>query len=59
MSFYISTPAPQRSSRYQEATFACSRRRPGLGADIVMLDLEDAVAPDDKVQAQGQHHRSR
>src|SRR5919197_786030 len=26
-------------------------RAPGLGADIVMLDLEDAVAPDDKAQA--------
>ena len=26
-------------------------KAPTLGADIVMLDLEDAVAPDDKVQA--------
>jgi malyl-CoA/(S)-citramalyl-CoA lyase len=26
-------------------------RAPGSGADIVMLDLEDAVAPDDKAQA--------
>jgi malyl-CoA/(S)-citramalyl-CoA lyase len=26
-------------------------RAPDLGADIVMLDLEDAVAPDDKTQA--------
>jgi malyl-CoA/(S)-citramalyl-CoA lyase len=26
-------------------------RAPGLGADIVMLDLEDAVAPDDKARA--------
>ena len=26
-------------------------KAPGLGADIVMLDLEDAVAPDDKAQA--------
>lgn len=26
-------------------------KAPALGADIVMLDLEDAVAPDDKVQA--------
>ena len=26
-------------------------KAPELGADIVMLDLEDAVAPDDKVQA--------
>src|SRR5215475_10167854 len=26
-------------------------RAPQLGADIVMLDLEDAVAPDDKPQA--------
>jgi malyl-CoA/(S)-citramalyl-CoA lyase len=26
-------------------------KAPGLGADVVMLDLEDAVAPDDKVQA--------
>jgi malyl-CoA/(S)-citramalyl-CoA lyase len=26
-------------------------KAPKLGADIVMLDLEDAVAPDDKAQA--------
>src|ERR1700722_5271049 len=26
-------------------------KAPSLGADIVMLDLEDAVAPDEKVQA--------
>src|ERR1700746_3761174 len=26
-------------------------KAPHLGADIVMLDLEDAVAPDDKAQA--------
>ena len=26
-------------------------KAPDLGADIVMLDLEDAVAPDDKVEA--------
>ena len=26
-------------------------KAPGLGADVVMLDLEDAVAPDDKAQA--------
>src|ERR1700744_5918452 len=26
-------------------------KAPRVGADIVMLDLEDAVAPDDKVQA--------
>ena len=26
-------------------------RAPAAGADIVMLDLEDAVAPDDKAQA--------
>jgi malyl-CoA/(S)-citramalyl-CoA lyase len=26
-------------------------KAPGLGADVVMLDLEDAVAPDDKPQA--------
>ena len=26
-------------------------KAPRLGADIVMLDLEDAVAPDDKPQA--------
>ncbi|MGZ4170466.1 MAG: HpcH/HpaI aldolase/citrate lyase family protein [Solirubrobacteraceae bacterium] len=28
-------------------------KAPSLGADIVMLDLEDAVAPDDKPQARG------
>ena len=26
-------------------------KAPGLGADVVMLDLEDAVAPDDKPDA--------
>ena len=29
-------------------------KAPALGADVVMLDLEDAVAPDDKVQARAQ-----
>jgi malyl-CoA/(S)-citramalyl-CoA lyase len=28
-------------------------KAPGLGADVVMLDLEDAVAPDDKPGARG------
>ncbi len=28
-------------------------KAPTLGADVVMLDLEDAVAPDDKVEARG------
>ena len=28
-----------------------AREAPGLGADVVLLDLEDAVAPDDKEQA--------
>ena len=28
-------------------------KAPDLGADVVMLDLEDAVAPDDKVRARG------
>jgi malyl-CoA/(S)-citramalyl-CoA lyase len=29
-------------------------KAPGLGADVVMLDLEDAVAPDDKERARAQ-----
>src|SRR5262245_50792535 len=29
-------------------------KAPGLGADVVFLDLEDAVAPDDKEQARHQ-----
>src|ERR671922_2160566 len=29
-------------------------KAPGLGADVVMLDLEDAVAPDDKERAREQ-----
>ena len=41
--------APSSPSR--AATGGCSRRRPRSGADVVMLDLEDAVAPDDKEQA--------
>ena len=32
-------------------------KAPSLGADIVMLDLEDAVAPDDKEQARRQRDR--
>ena len=42
------------SSPFPAATCACSRRRPPLGADVVMLDLEDAVAPDDKERAREQ-----
>src|SRR5262249_49287420 len=32
-------------------TMLMLEKAPGLGADVVMLDLEDAVAPDDKSQA--------
>ena len=32
-------------------------KAPALGADVVMLDLEDAVAPDDKPQAREQPRR--
>ena len=43
-------PAPQRAGR-PGSNRARSRRRPALGADVVFLDLEDAVAPDDKETA--------
>ena len=33
------------------ANMRMMEKAPGLGADVVMLDLEDAVAPDDKPQA--------
>jgi malyl-CoA/(S)-citramalyl-CoA lyase len=57
-----STPLPQRpeasASRLHRSELAVPgsnvrmlEKAPALGADIVMLDLEDAVAPDDKPQA--------
>ena len=39
-------PSPARARR-------CSARRPGLGADMVFLDLEDSVAPLEKEAARG------
>jgi malyl-CoA/(S)-citramalyl-CoA lyase len=48
-------PTPSRLHRSELAVPGSNVRMlekaPRLGADIVMLDLEDAVAPDDKVQA--------
>ena len=55
MSFTIIQPAPARLNRSELAVPGSS---PGLfekaaksAADVIFLDLEDAVAPDDKVQA--------
>src|SRR6516164_3636353 len=49
------TPSSTRLHRSELAVPGSNLRMlekaPSLGADIVMLDLEDAVAPDDKVQA--------
>jgi malyl-CoA/(S)-citramalyl-CoA lyase len=49
------TPTSTRLHRSELAVPGSNPRMlekaPTLGADIVMLDLEDAVAPDDKVQA--------
>jgi malyl-CoA/(S)-citramalyl-CoA lyase len=49
------TPTSSRLHRSELAVPGSNLRMlekaPTLGADIVMLDLEDAVAPDDKVQA--------
>jgi malyl-CoA/(S)-citramalyl-CoA lyase len=49
------TPTPPRLHRSELAVPGSNVRMlekaPNAGADIVMLDLEDAVAPDDKVQA--------
>ena len=45
------------SSAFPAPASACSRRR-RLGADVVMLDLEDAVAPDDKPRARENDRRS-
>src|SRR5262245_19243930 len=48
-------PIPVRLHRSELCVPGTSERMlekaPGLGADVVMLDLEDAVAPDDKPQA--------
>ncbi len=48
-------PSPVRLHRSELCVPATSERMlekaPGLGADVVMLDLEDAVAPDDKPDA--------
>jgi malyl-CoA/(S)-citramalyl-CoA lyase len=55
------TPPPMTRTRLHRSELAVpgSNRRmlekaPGLGADVVMLDLEDAVAPDDKERAREQ-----
>jgi malyl-CoA/(S)-citramalyl-CoA lyase len=49
------TPTKTRLHRSELAVPASNVRMlekaPSLGADVVMLDLEDAVAPDDKEQA--------
>jgi len=49
------TVVKERLHRSELAVPASSRRMiekaPGLGADVVFLDLEDAVAPQDKVEA--------
>src|SRR3954454_13607308 len=48
---------PQRTTRHRSeleipgSNIRMLEKAPRLGADIVMLDLEDAVAPDDKPQA--------
>ena len=51
-------PAPTRLHRSELAVPGSNRRMlenaPQLGADVVMLDLEDAVAPDDKERARTQ-----
>jgi malyl-CoA/(S)-citramalyl-CoA lyase len=51
-------PQPVRRERLHRSELAVPgsnvrmlEKAPGLGADIVMLDLEDAVAPADKAQA--------
>ena len=48
-------PIPVRLHRSElcvpGTNMAMLEKAPGLGADVIMLDLEDAVAPDDKVQA--------
>ena len=56
MSFTSIEPATSRactapSWRCRGRTRRFSRRRRGSAADIVFLDVEDAVAPDDKAQA--------
>jgi malyl-CoA/(S)-citramalyl-CoA lyase len=51
----MTAPKPSRLHRSELAVPGSNVRMlekaPELGADIVMLDLEDAVAPDDKAQA--------
>ena len=55
MSFHVITQAPARLNRSE---LAVPGRQPQMfekaaksAADVVFLDLEDAVAPDDKAQA--------
>lgn len=55
MSFTVAEPAPQRLNR-SELAVPCSRvelfEKAAKGAaDVIFLDLEDAVAPDDKERA--------
>ncbi len=55
MSFTIVEPAPARLNRSELAVPGSNpklfEKAAASGADVVFLDLEDAVAPDDKVQA--------
>ena len=55
MSFTIIEPAPARLNRSELAVPGSSpklfAKAAASQADVVFLDLEDAVAPDDKAQA--------
>ena len=55
MSFFTVEPAPARLNRSELAVPGSQpqmfEKAAKSGADVVFLDLEDAVAPDDKVQA--------
>ena len=52
-----SAAKPQRAGRAGQPA-ANVRKGRQVEADVVFLDLEDAVAPDDKVQARKKHHSS-
>ncbi|MCG8354143.1 MAG: aldolase/citrate lyase family protein, partial [Kiloniellales bacterium] len=55
MSFTIIEPAPARLNRSELAVPGSNpklfEKAAASAADVIFLDLEDAVAPDDKVQA--------
>ncbi len=63
MSFRIQPAPPARPNRCQlfgpGSRPAIFEKMAASAADVINLDLEDSVAPDDKASGAGEHHRRR